>query len=115
VVTVYSDEDDVAQGSSGHFSPDAADIALETLRLRAERVGMGDGRVYLIVITATDEAGGTGFATLTVTVPKSSGPMQTSAVDAEAAAAKAFADANAGLAPAGYDLVGDGPVIGHKQ
>jgi uncharacterized repeat protein (TIGR01451 family) len=115
VVTVYSDEDDVAQGSSGHFSPDAADIALETLRLRAERVGMGDGRVYLIVITATDEAGGTGLATLTVTVPKSSGPMQTSAVDAEAAAAKAFADANAGLAPAGYDLVGDGPVIGHKQ
>jgi hypothetical protein len=115
VVTVHSDEDDEEHGSSSQFSPDATEIAPGTLRLRAERVGMADGRVYLIVVSATDEAGGTGFATLTVTVPKSSSPEDTAAVEAEAAAARAFADANDGQPPPGYTLVGDGPVIGPKQ
>ena len=114
-VTVYSDEDDEEHGSSGQFSPDAKEIAPETLRLRVERVGMNDGRVYLIVITATDEGGGTGFGTLTVTVPKSSSPSDLAAVEAEAATAKAFADANDGQPPPGYFLVGDGPEIGPKQ
>jgi len=36
-------------------------------------------------------------------------------VNANAAAAKAFADANSGTAPAGYFVVGDGPVVGPKQ
>ena len=115
VVAVYSDEDDEDQGSSGQFSPDAKDIAPETLRLRAERVGMNDGRVYLIIISATDEGGGTGFATLTVTVPKSQSPSHVADVGAQAAAAKAFADANDGMPPPGYFLVGDGPEIGPKQ
>ncbi len=115
LVAVYSDEDDEEHGSSGQFSPDAADVAPETLRLRAERVAMNDGRVYLIVISATDESGGTGFATLTVTVPKSSSPANKAALAAEAAAAKAFADSNDGQPPPGYVLVGDGPEIGPKQ
>jgi hypothetical protein len=36
---------------------DARDIAPGTLRLRAERKGNGDGRVYLIVASATDGSG----------------------------------------------------------
>jgi hypothetical protein len=36
-------------------------------------------------------------------------------VSAAAAAAKSFADANNGAAPAGYFVIGDGPVIGNKQ
>ncbi len=115
VVEVYSDEDDEEPGSGEQFSPDAADIAPEALRLRAERAGMNDGRVYLIVVSATDEAGGTGFATLTVTVPKSSSSADGDSVAAQAADAKAYADANDGQPPAGYHLVGDGPVIGPKQ
>jgi uncharacterized repeat protein (TIGR01451 family) len=115
VVTVYSDEDDVVPGSGGRFSPDAADVAPGTLRLRAERMGTSNGRVYLIVVSATDDAGGTGFATLTVTVPKSAAKAWVQAVDSEAAVAKAYADANAGAPPPGYVPVGDGPVIGPKQ
>jgi uncharacterized repeat protein (TIGR01451 family) len=115
VVTVYSDEDDVSPGANGRFSPDAKDIAPETLRLRAERIGKQDGRVYLIVITATDEAGGVGFATLTVTVPKASAPKWKQSVLAQAADAKAYADGHGGAPPPGYFLVGDGPVIGPKQ
>jgi hypothetical protein len=36
-------------------------------------------------------------------------------VQAQAAAAKAFADANNGTPPAGYFVIGDGPIIGNKQ
>src|SRR5262245_34535661 len=71
-VQVFGDEDDqTPTGAKQNFSPDAKNIAVGTLRLRAERVGNLDGRVYLIVVSATDQAGGTGFATATVVVPKS--------------------------------------------
>jgi uncharacterized repeat protein (TIGR01451 family) len=113
VVQVFSDEDDEAP--NGQFSPDAKDIALVTLRLRQERVSQGDGRVYLIVVKATDEGGGTGFDTVTVTVPKSQSPADVASVNAQAAAAKGFADLNSGAPPAGYSLIGDGPVVGPKQ
>jgi hypothetical protein len=115
-VEVFGDEDDeTPTGKNEVHSPDAKDKAVGTLRLRAERVDTGDGRVYLIVVKATDEAGQTGFATVTVVVPKSSSPASLTAVLAEAAAAKAFADANMGAAPAGYFVVGDGAIIGPKQ
>jgi hypothetical protein len=115
-VQVFGDEDDETPTANNEvFSPDAKDVAVGTLRLRAERVNTGNGRVYLIVVSATDAAGGTGFATVTVVVPKSSSPANVAAVMAEAAAAKAFADANNGAPPAGYFLIGDGPVIGNKQ
>lgn len=113
VVTVYSDEDDQAPNSQ--FSPDAKDIALSTLRLRQERDATSDGRVYLIVVSATDTGGGTGFDTVTVVVPKSQSPDDLASVAAQAAAAKAFADANIGTPPAGYVLVGNGPIVGPKQ
>jgi hypothetical protein len=113
-VQVFSNEDD-ENPTGAVFSPDAADIAVQTLRLREERVAQGDGRVYLIVVKATDTAGGTGFATMTVVVPKSSSSDNIDAVNEQAAMAKAYADSHGGAPPAGYVLVGDGPVIGSKQ
>ncbi len=118
VVQVFGNEDDempTGNGNGAVFSPDAKDVAVATLRLREERSAGGDGRVYLIVVKATDTAGGTGFATLTVVVPKSSSPANITSVNALAAAAKAFADSNGGVPPAGYSLIGDGPLIGSKQ
>lgn len=113
-VQVFSDEDDEAP-TGAVFSPDAKDIAIGTLRLREERTDSGEGRVYLVVVKATDTAGGTGFATLTVVVPKSSSNPNIASVNAQAAAAKAYADGHGGAPPAGYFLVGDGAVIGSKQ
>ncbi|KAF0246144.1 MAG: hypothetical protein FD180_975 [Planctomycetota bacterium] len=42
-----------------------------TLKLRAERSGKGDGRVYTITVACTDAAGNTSHAAVEVKVPKS--------------------------------------------
>jgi len=117
VVQVFGNEDDQTptDRSGTVFSPDAKDIAVATLRLRQERVDSGDGRVYLVVVKATDTAGGTGFATITVVVPKSSSTANIASVNTQAAVAKAFADSHQGAPPAGYFVIGDGPIIGSKQ
>ena len=91
------------------------DPANGTLRLRAERVEDGSGRVYLIVVKATDTSGHTGFAAATVVPPKSMNPTHVQLVNSMAASARAYALANNGNAPAGYLVSGDGPVVGPKQ
>jgi len=110
-VQVFGDEDDQTPTNGGAvFSPDAKDIAVGTLRLRGERVDSGNGRVYLIVVRS-----GSSFATDTVVAPKSASPANVASVNSQAAAAKSFADANNGAPPAGYFVIGDGPIIGNKQ
>jgi uncharacterized repeat protein (TIGR01451 family) len=117
IVQVFGNEDDqTPTDSSGTvFSPDAKDISVGTLQLRQERVDSGNGRVYLVVVKATDTAGGTGFATVTVVVPKSSTGTNIALVNTLAAAAKTFADSNHGAPPPAYFVIGDGPLIGSKQ
>jgi len=43
------------------------------LQLRAERSGRGNGRVYTVTITATDESGNTGQADVDIIVPRDKG------------------------------------------
>ena len=105
---VFSNEDDVTT-ANGDQSPDAAG----SLRLRAERDATGNGRVYLIVVTATDPSLNTTRRCVPVVVPKSTSAADVSAVNAAAAAAAA--QCQAGGVPAGYFVVGDGPTIGPKQ
>lgn len=92
---VYSDEDDGA-------SPDATG----SLLLRAERSGSGDGRVYLIAVTATDASANTSYQCVAVVVPKSQSAAHINSVNAQAAAAVAHCNAT-GTAPAGYFVVGE--------
>ena len=114
-VEVFGDEDDQTPtlGTTVH-SPDAKDIAPLTLRLRGERIEANDGRVYLIIVTATDNVGNVTRAYHTVVVPKNNKPANVDSVNAQAAAAKAYAMAN-GVPPPSYFLIGDGPIIGPKQ
>jgi hypothetical protein len=114
-VTVYSDEDDVDPQTIGDMSPDAKNIALSTLRLRSERRDTGDGRVYLIVVRTSDGTGNGAFSCTTVTSTNGQSAAAKSSVAAQAAAAQTFCTNNGGAAPAGFFLVGDGPVIGPKQ
>jgi hypothetical protein len=113
-VFVFSDEDDVT-GGGGEMSPDAKNIAPGTLRLRSERDGGSDGRVYLIVVVATDSSNNVSRNCLTVVVPHSQSKASKDSVNAQAAAARQFCETHGGAPPPGYFVVGDGPVVGPKQ
>jgi len=116
-VQVFGDEDDqTATDSKGTvFSPDATNITLGALKLRAERVDSGDGRVYLIVVRATDAAGNNGFSCNSVVVPHDSSAAALASVNNQAMAARAYCQANGGAPPHGYFVIGDGPLIGPKK
>jgi hypothetical protein len=113
-VIVYSDEPDLDIPGSGNFSPDAKNIALGTLRLRSERSGNGDGRVYLIVVKATDASGKVGYCAKTVTVPHDQSNASKNSVAAQANAARTYFLANH-VPPPSYVQVGTGPITGPKQ
>lgn len=113
-VKVYSDEDDEENTGDGTHSPDAKDLDLGTLRLRAERKGNGDGRVYLVVNEAFDSSGNRGASCCAVTVPSSNMRSAQTSAAAQAAAALAYCQEN-GTAPPGYFVIGDGAVLGPKQ
>jgi len=114
-VEVYGDEDDEMAAGDGRHSPDARNIALSSLRLRSERRGDADGRVYLIVVKARDESGNVGFDATTVVVPHSNSRAAHASVAAQASAALNWAMSHGGNPPAGFFVVGDGPVLGPKQ
>ena len=78
-VKVYSDEPGVTDATYG------AGI----LNLRRARDGGQDGRVYLIVVTATDTAGNISFCGRTVVVPKANSAGWVANANAQAAAALA--------------------------
>lgn len=71
-ITVSSNEP--VQGNEKHDeSPDWQVIDNHHVRLRAERLGNGNGRIYTIKVTTTDINGNQQTATTTVSVPKSQG------------------------------------------
>jgi hypothetical protein len=92
------------------LSSDAADVGPDTLQLRAARQASGDGRVYVVVVTAT--AGGqTAFDVCTVVVPHDQSAGSIAEVQAAAAGAEAYYR-EFQMAPAGYRLLGEGPDAG---
>jgi hypothetical protein len=118
-ISVYSDlgdaegTDDGKNGSPANFSPDVR-LTSTSLRLRSERAGGDNGRIYLIVVTATDSAGNVSTHTCTIVVPHDQSPQSIRDVKARAAAIEA-AYALSHQIPAGFVPVGDGPVRGPKQ
>ena len=113
-VTVYSNESDQEDTGSGNFSPDAKSLAAGTLRLRSERKGDGNGRVFLIIASGHDSQALTGFDCATVVVPHDQSQASIAFITQQAAAAQAYCKGN-GAAPSGYVQVGVGPVVGPKQ
>lgn len=116
-VAVFGDEDDqAATDKKGTvFSPDATNIGVGTLQLRAERADSSDGRVYLIVVRDTDAKGNIGFSCSSVVVPHDSSASALAKVNSQAAAARAYCQGNNGAPPPRYFVIGDGPVTGPKQ
>jgi hypothetical protein len=96
-VQVFANDDALAS--------DAADLAPGRLRLRSQRQGGGSGRVYLIVVTATDAAGDVATSVCTVVVPHDQSAHSQAAVEQQAADAEAYFQAFH-AAPPGYRLLG---------
>ena len=69
-ITVTSDEPENGTGD-GDTGPDWDVLNDHHVKLRAERSGQGDGRVYSIKVTCTDQYGNSASGTKTVIVPKS--------------------------------------------
>jgi len=84
-IAVTSDENPELSsgGGDGHHSPDAKVVnnadGSYTVRLRAERLRKGDGRVYLIHVKAVDGAGNVASQTLRVDVPENQSSHPTGA------------------------------------
>jgi hypothetical protein len=114
LVQVFADEDDEEQTGDGHHSPDAKNIRSGSLRLRSERKGDANGRVYLMLAEGTDDSGNTGLQCCAVTVPHSQSKKDKDSVLAQARAAVAACQAT-GEPPPGFFVVGDGPILGPKQ
>ena len=54
----------------GDTAPGWEVVDAHRVRLRAERSGRGEGRIYTIMITATDDRSNASVQTVTVSVPK---------------------------------------------
>ncbi len=70
LVSSVSNEPDDGLGD-GDTANDIVIVDDFHFRLRAERSGQGEGRIYTITYKVTDNCGNETFATVTVTVPKS--------------------------------------------
>ncbi|HJS55278.1 MAG TPA: CHRD domain-containing protein [Chitinophagaceae bacterium] len=68
-ITVTSDEPENGTGD-GDQAPDWEIIDDHNIKLRAERAGNGDGRVYTVTISCTDQYGNSASGNKTVLVPK---------------------------------------------
>jgi uncharacterized protein len=68
LVSVTSDEPDNGE-DDGDTVDDIVIVDQDTFDLRAERSGVGDGRVYTVTYRATDACGNSTIDTATVTVP----------------------------------------------
>jgi predicted extracellular nuclease len=68
VDSIFQDEA-VDAPDSGNTAPDGRGVGSEVAQVRAERVGTGNGRVYHIGFTATDELGGSCSGVVQVGVP----------------------------------------------
>jgi hypothetical protein len=114
--TVFSNESDQPAGDAdASFSPDARNIASGSLRVRAERLQAGSGRVYLVVAKSADSAGNASASCATVVVPHDQNAKSLAVVNALAAPAQTYCASHGGIAPTGYVAVGAGAVVGPKQ
>lgn len=104
-IYVYSNEELNGSGD-GNTEEDAVDVGFDTLKLRAERSGKGDGRVYLIVVVASDASGNTTIGCHSVVVPKSMGKKHRNTVYDIAALAELFCDDEDALTEMGFGLIG---------
>ncbi len=86
ITSVSSDEpEDVTGNGDGHTLNDIVIVDAQTVKLRAERQGAGNGRVYTINFEVTDWSGNTATGSFTVWVPHDMGSGSTAIDDGASA------------------------------
>ena len=103
-VRVWADEPAEDRTGDGNHEPDG-EVVDGRLRLRHERKGDGDGRVYLIVGTVTNELGVTSHSCTAAIVPHDNTLGSEALVRAQAQAALAYCNANGAPPPNFYPVV----------
>ncbi|HMZ31824.1 MAG TPA: hypothetical protein PLY13_04930, partial [Methanoregulaceae archaeon] len=73
IISITSDEPTTAGGKNQAPDADPSCIGTDTARIRAERIGSGNGRVYEISFVATDSMGVSMEGTVNVFVPHDQG------------------------------------------
>ena len=90
------------EAGKGVFGTDAV-VTSGTLRLRAERdYPLGSGRIYLLVVEATDASGNTAVKAVTVVVPLVPTTSHLTTLRGTAAQDANTTEANDGTPPANY-------------
>lgn len=111
--TVWSDDSETREAADGVFAPDVA-VSQDMLRLRAERMEPGEGRVYLITTGASDACGNSTVSCSAVAVPANSSPKAVTSIDSQEQAALDYCASNA-AAPADFVQHGLADEVGPKQ
>ena len=122
IIEVWSDETEIPDigDGTGRHAPDAKDL-YTGLRLRKERRGAEDGRVYLIIARAEDGCGNVGFGYCAVVVPHDQSEDGLAEVAAQAEATLATVASTPGttiaekVAPLGYTQHGVSEELGPHQ
>ncbi|HET7293056.1 MAG TPA: Calx-beta domain-containing protein, partial [Vicinamibacteria bacterium] len=107
---VWSEEPDEDPNADGAFPGDAR-VEFPALFLRAERKGDADGRVYLVIGTATGPDGVEGSSCTAIGVPQSRSRADLASLDAQVQAALSHCDVN-GTPPAGFVKLVEAPFGG---
>lgn len=72
-VTGIQQDEPVESAGSGNTEPDGSGVGTSTAYVRAERSGMGTGRIYFISYSATDSSGAQCTGTVQAYVPHDQG------------------------------------------
>jgi hypothetical protein len=83
-ITGITQDEPVSGPGAGPTGPDASGIGQDRARLRAERDGGGDGRMYEITFLATDGRGGRSTGRVRVCVPRDQKPGSACGDDGQA-------------------------------
>jgi PKD repeat protein len=73
-ITGVTQDEPVNGLGDGDMSPDATGIGTNVIKVRSERSGTGDGRVYHLAFTADDGKGGACTSSVTVCAPHDQAP-----------------------------------------
>ncbi len=75
--TGVTQDEPIDAAGSGATCPDAVGVGLDTVGLRSERSGQGDGRFYHVAFQATDRCNATCTGEVVVVVPHDQSPHKT--------------------------------------